>query len=99
MSMKQTMPEKLELIARCLRDETDIQCREVAGGGWSSSGLTCNEIYVMGPEYEYRAKPVEPLVSEFCTGFVDANGMPVKVVAVELTPEVRAALEAAGIEI
>jgi hypothetical protein len=97
--MKQTMSDKLELIARCLRDGVGIQWREVRGGGWFLENCFENEVHVMGPEYEYRAKPVKPLVGEFCTGFVDANGMPVKESAVQLTPEVRAAVIDAGIEI
>jgi hypothetical protein len=96
----QTMIEKLELIARCLRGGVEIQWRETAGGGWSIENFFefKNEIHVMGSEYEYRAKPVNPrIIYQQVDGIFTT--VPQGTAYYQGTPEVRAALEAAGIEI
>jgi hypothetical protein len=98
--MTQTMPEKLELIAFCLKQGRDVECREIAGGGWfQEKGFFANgEVHVMGADYEYRAKPVKPRTTVVCACKPDDSPKD-DYIAVELTPSVRQALEAAGIEI
>jgi hypothetical protein len=95
--MSQSMPEKLELIARCLRDGVDIQWRETRGGGWFLEDCFKNEIHVMGPDYEYRAKPVKPRTIHL-NNWPDRRDIEGNWIDLD-NKRVRAALEAAGIEI
>jgi hypothetical protein len=91
--MSQTMQKKLELIARCLRDGVEVQ--RYAEFAWESSISTDDHnIHVYG-SFEYRAKPVKPRVLLTTTPYGSIL-MPFD--AVELTPAVQQALDAAGVD-
>jgi hypothetical protein len=90
--MKQTMPEKLRLIAHCIEQGKDVQYN--GGNGWHHAMcVQLTSVVEVYPGNEYRAKPDKPRVG------VVKKDYAIFYDAVELTPEVRAALEAAGVEI
>lgn len=86
------MPEKLELIAKCLREGRQVEFSHPMDGSYSCL-ITTGVSFKIYRECEYRAKPNKPRVvsavgeNRGCYDYV------------ELTPEVRKALEDAGIEI
>jgi hypothetical protein len=93
------MPDKLELIAQCLRDGVEVQYN--GGNGWKKSYVNdrSRNATTIWYDYEYRAKPVKPRfsiveVQDFTTS---APGLRYR--AVQLTPEVKEALENAGIAV
>ena len=91
------MPEKLELIAKSLRDGLDIQLLNTPQAIWVTYRMFEYDKITVYKTSEYRAKPEKPR-----TAFVewtDGAGRRFAYEAIELTPEVRKALEDAGIEI
>jgi hypothetical protein len=99
----QTMIEKLELIAQCLRDSRVIEFHG-ADGIWKKSDYLPDQSgnVSVTKGLTYRAKPVKPRVSSVLPEHLGATVTrpPSKsyYMAVELTPEVRAALDAAGVD-
>ena len=90
----QTMSEKLRLIADAIERGKEIQWTE-SDGSWCRYYLGANPITIW-ENTEYRIKPDKPR-----SGVVmaDMQTPAMAYEAVELTPEVRQALEDAGIEI
>jgi hypothetical protein len=93
----QTMIEKLELIAQCLRDGVVVQY-DCGDSAWKESSVndSSRTSTTVWSDHQYRAKPVKPRMLTTAKPYGPFI-MPFD--AVELTPEVRAALEAAGIEL
>ena len=90
------MPEKLELIAKCIREGTTIQTSIDQEISWNDAYTNTSNTsgYFVVNDAEYRAKPEKPRKSRFGRPEIEQTWL-----AVELTPEVSKVLEDAGIEI
>ena len=90
------MPEKLELIAKCLREGRKVQFRhpeDVDDGHMEWKTLGTDRInFTFYKECHYRAKPEKPRTATV------GPCMDNLYEAIEITPEVRKALEDAGIK-
>jgi hypothetical protein len=92
----QTMIEKLKLAADALEQEKEAEYN--AGDGWLHKVLDDDTIYI-SKSVEYRIKPDKPRTGLLSVINEVGDWKEICVMAIESTPEVRAALEAAGIEI
>jgi hypothetical protein len=97
------MSDKLELIARCLRDGVEVQTGSYTDNFVKSVFANINiqdDSIEVFSGLEYRAKPVNPRRAWTLTYLpLDHSDEDGPFNAVELTPSVIAALESAGIEI
>jgi hypothetical protein len=91
--MTQTMSDKLELIARCLRDGVEVEHQTGLGCHWILKNFA-HSVHVYYSS-KYRAKPVKPRLIEQW----QYESILIPFDAVELTPEVRQALKDAEVEI
>ena len=106
--MKQTMSEKLRLIADCLKNGKTVQSKEICAAGatpknWSDDyDVTNNPLYdiVVYAMCNYRAKPDKPRISHVSDPLYDVDHplFYYNYEAIELTSEVKKALDDAGIE-
>jgi hypothetical protein len=93
--MTQTMSDKLELIARCLRNGVEVEWKQLGFNHWNIKVNSFEDRIEIFNGSEYRAKPVKPRTLEQN----QCNTLLIPLDAVELTPEVRQALIYAEVEI
>jgi len=98
---KQSMPEKLRLIADCIEQGMEVEVRHVSNL-WKHASASPDKTgdCIVLERMEYRAKPEKPRIYDENfndLGHIEANCHPPGPLAIELTPEVRQALEDAGL--
>ena len=91
----QTMIEKLRLIADAIEQGKDVEAKTTGKMRWEISKLASGKLpnIQIFNEIEYRIAPDKPLVKTVLLEGRHESEF------VQLTPEVREALEAAGVEI
>ena len=92
---EQSMPEKLVLIARCIREGREMERKYNPDCVWKHYNPTESDICRVHHQAVYRAKPEKPRTG--VVNWTEHAGRCMAYEAIELTPEVRQALEDAGL--